>query len=248
MLLDVKGLDVRYGRTHAVKGVDLNVAEGEIVTVLGANGAGKTSLLRALQGAVRPASGTISLDGKELSAASPAARVASGMMLVPEGRQIFVSMTVHENLQMGVYLRSDGDVARDLEAVYDRFPNLAERRDMKASVLSGGEQQMLAIGRALVGRPRLIMLDEPSLGLSPLFVSRLFDLIVELNKSGISILLVEQNTTMALDVATRGYVLELGRVVIEDSAAALSTNTALTEAYLGGGNETSALTTTGAQA
>lgn len=248
MLLDVKGLDVRYGRTHAVKGVDLNVAEGEIVTVLGANGAGKTSLLRALQGAVRPASGTISLDGKELSAASPAARVASGMMLVPEGRQIFVSMTVHENLQMGVYLRSDGDVARDLDAVYDRFPNLAERRDMKASVLSGGEQQMLAIGRALVGRPRLIMLDEPSLGLSPLFVSRLFDLIVELNKSGISILLVEQNTTMALDVATRGYVLELGKVVIEDSAAALSTNTALTEAYLGGGNETSALTTTGAQA
>jgi branched-chain amino acid transport system ATP-binding protein len=248
MLLDVKGLDVRYGRTHAVKGVDLNVAEGEIVTVLGANGAGKTSLLRALQGAVRPASGTISLDGKELSAASPAARVASGMMLVPEGRQIFVSMTVHENLQMGVYLRSDSDVARDLDAVYDRFPNLAERRDMKASVLSGGEQQMLAIGRALVGRPRLIMLDEPSLGLSPLFVSRLFDLIVELNKSGISILLVEQNTTMALDVATRGYVLELGKVVIEDSAAALSTNTALTEAYLGGGNETSALTTTGTQA
>jgi branched-chain amino acid transport system ATP-binding protein len=149
---------------------------------------------------------------------------------------------------MGVYLRSDSDVARDLDAVYDRFPNLAERRDMKASVLSGGEQQMLAIGRALVGRPRLIMLDEPSLGLSPLFVSRLFDLIVELNKSGISILLVEQNTTMALDVATRGYVLELGKVVIEDSAAALSTNTALTEAYLGGGNETSALTTTGTQA
>ena len=248
MLLDVKGLDVRYGRTHAVKSVDLNVAEGEIVTVLGANGAGKTSLLRALQGAVRPASGTISFDGKELAAASPAARVASGMMLVPEGRQIFVSMTVHENLQMGVYLRSDGDIARDLDAVYDRFPNLAERRDMKASVLSGGEQQMLAIGRALVGRPRLIMLDEPSLGLSPLFVSRLFDLIVELNKTGISILLVEQNTTMALDVATRGYVLELGKVVIEDSAAALSTNTALTEAYLGGGNETSALTTTGTEA
>lgn len=246
MLLDVKGLDVRYGRTHAVKGVDLNVAEGEIVTVLGANGAGKTSLLRALQGAVRPAAGTIRLAGKELSGASPAARVASGMMLVPEGRQIFVSMTVHENLQMGVYLRSDGDIASDLDAVYDRFPNLAERRDMKASVLSGGEQQMLAIGRALVGRPRLIMLDEPSLGLSPLFVSHLFDLIVALNKTGISILLVEQNTTMALDVAARGYVLELGKVVVEDNAAALSTNTALTEAYLGG-HETSALNPTGAQ-
>jgi branched-chain amino acid transport system ATP-binding protein len=248
MLLDVRGLDVRYGRTHAVKGVDLSVGEGEIVTVLGANGAGKTSLLRALQGAVRPASGTITFDGRELSAASPAARVGSGMMLVPEGRQIFVSMTVHENLQMGVYLRSDNDVARDLDAVYDRFPNLAERRDMKASVLSGGEQQMLAIGRALVGRPRLIMLDEPSLGLSPLFVSRLFDLIVELNKSGISILLVEQNTTMALDVAARGYVLELGKVVIEDSAAALSKNAALTEAYLGGGHENSAPAFTGVQA
>lgn len=248
MLLDVKGLDVRYGRTHAVKGVDLSVGEGEIVTVLGANGAGKTSLLRALQGAVRPAAGTISYDGKDLSRASPAARVGSGMMLVPEGRQIFVSMTVHENLLMGVYLRSDQDVARDLDAVYDRFPNLAERRNMKASVLSGGEQQMLAIGRALVGRPRLIMLDEPSLGLSPLFVSRLFDLIVELNKSGISILLVEQNTTMALDVAGRGYVLELGRVVIEDSAAALSQNTALTEAYLGGGQENSASAFTGTEA
>lgn len=233
-LLEVSGLDVRYGRTHAVKRVSLTVGEGEIVTVLGANGAGKTSLLRALQGAVRPSGGRIVFDGKDLTAASPAARVRSGMMLVPEGRQIFVSMTVHENLQMGVYLRSDQDIARDIDGVYDRFPNLAQRRDMKASVLSGGEQQMLAIGRALVGRPRLIMLDEPSLGLSPLFVSRLFDLIVELNKSGIGILLVEQNTTMALEVAARGYVLELGTVVLADSAKALAENTALTEAYLGG--------------
>jgi branched-chain amino acid transport system ATP-binding protein len=236
MLLEVSGLDVRYGRTHAVKGVDLTVAEGEIVTVLGANGAGKTSLLRALQGAVRPAGGRIVFDGKDLTAASPAARVRNGMMLVPEGRQIFVSMTVHENLQMGVYLRSDRDAGRDIEAIYDRFPNLAQRRDMKASVLSGGEQQMLAIGRALVGRPRLIMLDEPSLGLSPLFVSRLFDLIVELNAGGIGILLVEQNTTMALEAAARGYVLELGAVVLEGPARALAENTALTEAYLGGGH------------
>jgi branched-chain amino acid transport system ATP-binding protein len=235
MLLEVSGLDVRYGRTHAVKNVSLTVGEGEIVTVLGANGAGKTSLLRALQGAVRPSSGRIVFSGAALTHSSPAARVRSGMMLVPEGRQIFISMTVHENLQMGVYLRSDRDVARDLDAIYDRFPNLAQRRDMKASVLSGGEQQMLAIGRALVGRPRLIMLDEPSLGLSPLFVSRLFDLIVELNRTGIGILLVEQNTTMALEVAARGYVLELGSVVIEDSASALARNTALTEAYLGGG-------------
>ena len=234
MLLDVTGLDVRYGRTHAVKGVDLTVGQGEIVTVLGANGAGKTSLLRALQGAVRPAAGRVVFDGRDLAATSPAMRVRSGMMLVPEGRQIFVSMTVHENLQMGGYLRSDRDVARDLDAIYDRFPNLAERRDMKASVLSGGEQQMLAIGRALVGRPRLMMLDEPSLGLSPLFVSRLFDLIVELNQSGIGILLVEQNTTMALEVAARGYVLELGAIVLEDTAAALAKTPTLTEAYLGG--------------
>jgi branched-chain amino acid transport system ATP-binding protein len=241
VLLEVTNLDVRYGRTHAVKSVSLNVLDAEIVTVLGANGAGKTSLLRALQGAVRPAAGRIVFDGKDLTGASPATHVSAGMILVPEGRQIFVSMTVHENLQMGIYLRKDREVARDLDAVYDRFPNLAERRDMKASVLSGGEQQMLAIGRALVGRPRLILLDEPSLGLAPLFVSRLFDLIVELNKTGIGILLIEQNTAMALDIATRGYVLELGKVVLEDSAAALSSNKALTEAYLGGGHGTSAL-------
>jgi len=239
MLLEVSGLNVRYGRNHAVRDVDLTVAEGEIVTVLGANGAGKTSLLRALQGAVKPASGRIAFAGKDLTSTSPAARVRSGMMLVPEGRQIFVSMTVHENLQMGVYLRSDREAARDLDAVYDRFPNLAQRRDMPASVLSGGEQQMLAIGRALVGRPRLMMLDEPSLGLSPLFVSRLFDLIVELNKGGLGILLVEQNTTMALEVAARGYVLELGSVVIADDAASLAKNTALTEAYLGGHGDSS---------
>jgi branched-chain amino acid transport system ATP-binding protein len=236
MLLDVSRLDVNYGRTRAVKQVSLSVREGEIVTVLGANGAGKTSLLRGLQGAVRPAGGKILFDGTDLTQAPPSARVRNGMMLVPEGRQIFVSMTVHENLLMGSYMRADADadVSRDVEAIYDRFPNLAERRNMKASVLSGGEQQMLAIGRALVGRPRLIMLDEPSLGLSPLFVGKLFELILELNKSGISILLVEQNTTMALEVASRGYVLELGSAVLEDDAAALSNNTALTEAYLGG--------------
>jgi branched-chain amino acid transport system ATP-binding protein len=226
MLLEVSRLDVNYGRTRAVKQVNLAVGEGEIVTVLGANGAGKTSLLRGLQGAVRPAGGRILFDGIDLTQARPSARV----------RQIFVSMTVHENLLMGSYMRADTDVARDLEAIYDRFPNLAERRNMKASVLSGGEQQMLAIGRALVGRPRLIMLDEPSLGLSPLFVGKLFELITELNKQGISILLVEQNTTMALEVASRGYVLELGSVVLEDDAAALAHNTALTEAYLGGGH------------
>src|SRR5688572_29376393 len=158
MLLDVSRLDVNYGRTRAVKQVNLSVREGEIVTVLGANGSGKTSLLRGLQGAVRPAGGRILFDGTDLTQAQPSARVRNGMMLVPEGRQIFVSMTVHENLLMGSYMRADAEVSRDMEAIYDRFPNLAERRNMKASVLSGGEQQMLAIGRALVGRPRLIML------------------------------------------------------------------------------------------
>jgi branched-chain amino acid transport system ATP-binding protein len=233
MLLEVRDLDVTYGRTRAVQGVSLDVAAGEIMTVLGANGAGKTSLLRALQGAQRPAGGSIRFDGEDLTAMSPAARVARGMVLVPEGRQIFVSMTVHENLLMGAYLRGDGDVARDIDAIYDRFPNLGARRAMKASVLSGGEQQMLAVGRALVSRPRLVMLDEPSLGLSPLFVEKLFDLIRELNQDGMAILLVEQNTHMALEVAARGLVLELGRVTLQGAAADLAADTALAEAYLG---------------
>lgn len=235
-MLEVENLDVTYGRTRAVKNVSLKVAAGEVVTVLGANGAGKTSLLRALQGAVRPSGGRIVFEGRDLTALSPAARVRAGMVLVPEGRQIFVSMTVHENLLMGAYLRNDDGTEKDIAAIYDRFPNLAERRHMNAKTLSGGEQQMLAVGRALVSRPRLIMLDEPSLGLSPLFVDRLFSLLGELNRDGIGILLVEQNTSMALDIASRGYVLELGSTVIEDDAAALASNTALTEAYLGGGH------------
>ena len=233
-LLEVVDLSVNYGRNRAVKRVSLSVEPGEIVTVLGTNGAGKTSLLRGLQGVVRSSAGSILLKGVDITHANSSRRVQSGMMLVPEGRQIFVSMTVHENLLMGAYLRHDREIARDTDAIYDRFPNLAERRDMPANVLSGGEQQMLAIGRALLGRPSLIMLDEPSLGLSPLFVGRLFDLIRELNREGIGILLVEQNTHMALDVATRGYVLELGSVVLEGDAKELAQNAALAEAYLGG--------------
>ena len=233
-LLQVTDLTVTYGRNQAVKQVNLRVEPGEIVAVLGANGAGKTSLLRGLQGVVKPTSGRIVFKGIDLTHANSSRRVENGMMLVPEGRQIFVSMSVHENLLMGAYLRHDHDIARDLDAIYDRFPNLAERRHMKASVLSGGEQQMLAIGRALVGRPSLIMLDEPSLGLSPLFVGRLFELIQELNHQGIGILLVEQNTHMALEVATRSYVLELGSVVLEGDAKVVGGAAALTEAYLGG--------------
>ncbi|SDG02007.1 ABC transporter ATP-binding protein [Alloyangia pacifica] len=233
MLLDVKDLEVTYGRTRAVRGVSLSVAEGEIVTVLGSNGAGKTSLLRALQGARKPQGGKITFDGRDMTNASPATRLAAGMALVPEGRQIFVSMTVHENLLMGAYLRGEGGLDRDLDAIYERFPNLATRRDMKASVLSGGEQQMLAVGRALISRPRLMMLDEPSLGLSPLFVAKLFALIREINDGGLSILLVEQNTHMALDVAQRGVVLELGREMLSGSAAELAADPSLAEAYLG---------------
>lgn len=235
MLLEARDLSVVYGRTRAVAGVDISVGEGEIVTVLGANGAGKTSLLRALQGAVKPSRGRVVLAGRDVTNGSSAARVAGGMVLVPEGRQIFVSMSVHENLLMGAYLRRDAAIEADIAAIYERFPNLARRRDMKASVLSGGEQQMLAIGRALVARPRLIMLDEPSLGLSPLFVEQLFSLLKDLNRDGIAILLVEQNTSMALELASRGYVFELGDVVLQGPAEELLGNQALVAAYLGGG-------------
>ena len=232
MLLEVSGLDVRYGRNHAVRNVDLSLEAGEIVTVLGANGAGKSSLLKAIQGTER-STGSVRFDGTDISGWSAPKRVRGGLVLVPEGRQIFVSLTLHENLQMGAYCRSD-DVSAEIEAIYDRFPNLAKRRAMPASVLSGGEQQMLAIGRALLARPRLMMLDEPSLGLSPLLVRQLFALIRELNDGGLTILLVEQNTHMALANSDRAYVLELGRVVLEGASDTLAGDSRLEEAYLGG--------------
>jgi branched-chain amino acid transport system ATP-binding protein len=232
MLLEARGLEVRYGRNRAVKGIDIFVADGEIVTVLGANGAGKTSLLRALQG-VTQAGGTVRFDGHDISAASSAERVRRGLVLVPEGRQIFVVMTVHENLLIGAHLRRDAGVSSDIDAIYDRFPNLAARRNNQALVLSGGEQQMLAIGRALLAKPRLMMLDEPSLGLSPLLVDRLFGLIGELNRDGLALLIVEQNTVLALDIAARGYVLELGAIAMQGDAATLAADPALAAAYLG---------------
>lgn len=237
MLLEVDALDVRYGNNHAVRGVSLTVDTGEIVTVLGANGAGKSSLLKTIMGAVSAAGGTITFDGQNITAKGSSTRVKSGLILVPEGRQIFVSLTVEENLLMGAYTRSDAEVAKDAEAVFDRFPNLAARRGSPASVLSGGEQQMLAVGRALISRPRLMMLDEPSLGLSPILVSQLFALIGELNTDGLSILLVEQNTHMALKLSQRGYVLELGAVRAEGTAKALTSDPRLAEAYLGAAEE-----------
>ncbi len=233
MLLEVEELDVRYGRNHAIKALDLELAEGEIVTVLGANGAGKSSLLKAVQGTVKPAGGSVRLNGETVTGWSSPKRVRAGLTLVPEGRQIFVSLTVHENLQMGAYSRSD-NFDREIDEVYDRFPNLAARRDMMASVLSGGEQQMLAISRALLAKPRIMMLDEPSLGLSPILVQSLFDLIADLNRDGLTILLVEQNTHMALQTAHRGYVLELGATVLSGTAEELLADDRLEEAYLGG--------------
>lgn len=233
MLLEVNALNVRYGTNHAVSEVSLEVGAGEIVTVLGANGAGKSSLLKAIMGAVPATSGTIKFDGQDITNKGSSSRVKSGLILVPEGRQIFVSLTVEENLLIGAYTRSDGDINKDTEAVFDRFPNLAARRDSPAAVLSGGEQQMLAVGRALLSRPRLMMLDEPSLGLSPILVAQLFGLIAELNQDGLSILLVEQNTHMALKLSQRGYVLELGAVRATGSSDELTNDPRLAEAYLG---------------
>jgi branched-chain amino acid transport system ATP-binding protein len=232
MLLEVRALDVAYGTTRAVRGLDLTVETGEIVTVLGANGAGKSSLLRAVQGLVRPASGSILFNGEPVAGSSAANRVSRGLVLVPEGRQIFTSLTVHDNLLMGAYSRRD-DPSREIDQIYQRFPNLARRRDMFASVLSGGEQQMLAIGRALLSRPKLMMLDEPSLGLSPILVRALFDLIGELNRDGLSMLLVEQNTQMALQCAHRAYVLELGRLAMSGPAADILGDPRIAAAYLG---------------
>ena len=231
-MLEARNLSVNYGRIKALQEMSLDIEAGEIVAVLGANGAGKSSLLKALQGMVQPATGQVRLKGQDITPRSAAWRVGQGLVLVPEGRQTFVSMSVHDNLLMGAYTRRD-DVTRDIDAIYQRFDNLAKRRHMPASVLSGGEQQMLAIGRALLSRPSLMMLDEPSLGLSPLLVKSLFDLIRDLHRDGLAILLVEQNTHMALATAHRAYVLELGRVVLEGKAQALASDPRMASAYLG---------------
>jgi branched-chain amino acid transport system ATP-binding protein len=233
VLLEVSNLDVRYGRNRAVKGLDLTVAADELIAVLGANGAGKSTLLRALQGLIPVSGGSIRFNGEDITRLSPPERLKRNLVLVPEGRQIVIGLSVHENLQMGAYCRTDADVSRDIDAIYDRFPNLSARRKMPASVLSGGEQQMLAIGRALLARPKLMMLDEPSLGLSPLLVEQLFQLIVDLRSEGLAILLVEQNTQMALEVASRGLVMELGSVVLQGAADVLRTDERLADAYLG---------------
>ncbi len=236
MLLEVDALSVRYGRVHAVRGVSLAVGEGEVVAVLGANGAGKSSLLRGILGLAAADAGRVRMAGADLGGRSPGARIAAGLTLVPEGRRIVMSLTVEENLLMGAYLRRDAAAVRgEIEAIYARFPNLAARRHMSAAVLSGGEQQMLAIGRGVLARPRLMMLDEPSLGLSPRLVQELFGLLNALNRDGLALLLVEQNTRQALAIAARAYVMELGAVVLEGEPANLAADRRLLTAYLGSG-------------
>ena len=235
-LLEVSGLSVSYGRVAALADVSLTVREGEVVTVLGANGAGKSTLLKAILGAVPAKAGGIAFADTDVTRLPPHRRMADGLVLVPEGRRILITLTVEENLRLGAHMRRDTDaVAREIAAIYDRFPNLAERRHMAASCLSGGEQQMLAIGRAMMAKPRLMMLDEPSLGLSPLFVAKLFDLIRELNGDGLSVLLVEQNTGKALKAAHSATVLELGRVAMSGAPDVLAADPRLQDAYLGGG-------------
>jgi len=235
-LLEIKNLVARYGRITALKGISLHVEEGEIVTLIGANGAGKTTTLRAISGLIRPASGRITFAGQDLHGRAPHAIVRLGIGHSPEGRRIFPRMTVRENLELGAYTRSSKrEIAEDTEHILETFPRLRERLGQRAGTMSGGEQQMLAIGRALMGRPRLLLLDEPSLGLAPLFVQTIFSVIREINARGTTILLIEQNATQALAVATRGYVLEVGAVAHEDTSANLSASVTVQEAYLGGG-------------
>jgi branched-chain amino acid transport system ATP-binding protein len=234
-MLEAHDLDVRYGRVQAVRGVSIALAEGEIVAVLGANGAGKSSLLRALMGLVTPASGSVRFGGRDITQSSTTTRVRSGLVLVPEGRRIVMTLTVHENLLMGAFNRRDTRaVAAEIDDIYQRFPNLAARRGHSASVLSGGEQQMLAIGRGLLAGPKVMMLAEPSLGLSPILSNEVFALIGKLNREkGLSILLVEQNTHRALEIASRAYVLELGRVAMAGPSQRILSDQSLQDAYLG---------------
>jgi branched-chain amino acid transport system ATP-binding protein len=233
-LLTVQGLDVYYGAVHALKGVALEVRRGEIVTLIGANGAGKSTLLRTISGLVRPRAGRIEFEGRDLGRLDAHDVVAAGISHAPEGRAVFANLTVEDNLMLGAYRRRDPQVGADLESMYTLFPRLKERRRQAAGTLSGGEQQMLAIARALMARPRLLLLDEPSLGLAPLLVRDIFQTIVSINRDGMTILLVEQNANQALHIAHRGYVLETGRVALSDSGSALLANPAVKEAYLGG--------------
>ena len=233
-ILKVSDLHVYYGSIHAVKGVSFEVNEGEVVTLIGANGAGKSTILNTVSGLLHPKSGSILFNGKDLRGIPAHKIVKQGMAQVPEGRHIFLQMTVQENLEMGAFTQPNSAIEADIENVYQRFPRLKERRKQIAGTLSGGEQQMLAMGRALMSRPKLLMLDEPSMGLAPILVEQIFDIIRELHAAGTTILLVEQNALAALSVADRAYVLETGRIVLSGTGAELMASDSVQKAYLGG--------------
>ena len=231
-ILSIKDLQVRYGGIEAVKGISFDVPEGEIVTLIGANGAGKSSVLRSIAGLVKPSGGSINFCGDDITGRDSTLIVKRGVTLVPEGRKIFPNLTVLENLKVGAYLRQN-DISEDIQWVYDLFPRLRERSWQAGGTLSGGEQQMLAVGRALMARPKLIMMDEPSLGLAPLVVRDIFEIIREINRQGVTILLIEQNANMALKVADSAYVMETGRITLSGAGRELLNNDAVKKAYLG---------------
>lgn len=232
-MLKIKNLNVYYGAIHALKSINIEIREGEIVTLIGSNGAGKTSTLKAISGIIPCKSGTIEFEGKDITNAQPHKLVYAGIGHVPEGRRIFSELTVMENLELGAYTRKDKEVKSDFEKVFEKFPRLKERRKQDAGTLSGGEQQMLAIGRALMSRPKLLLLDEPSMGLAPIVVRQIFSTIKEINKSGTTILLVEQNANMALSIADRAYVIETGQIVNSGAAEDIKQNEDVKKAYLG---------------
>jgi branched-chain amino acid transport system ATP-binding protein len=235
-VLEISDLHVYYGAIHALKGISLDVREGEIVSLIGSNGAGKSTTLRAINGLNRPRKGTIRFQGNDITGSPPHSIVKGGIAQSPEGRRLFPRMSVTENLEMGAFQRDDKEnFEGDMERVFELFPRLHERRTQKAGTMSGGEQQMCAIGRALMARPKLLLLDEPSMGLAPIFVERIFETVVEVNKQGTPVLLVEQNALMALDVAHRGYVMETGRIALSGPAAELKTNDQVRATYLGEG-------------
>lgn len=234
-MLKVDNIDVYYGAIHAIKGISIEVPKGEIVTLVGSNGAGKSTTLRTISGLMKPKNGTILFEDKNIVGVPAHKIVGMGLCQVPEGRHVFANMSVMENLELGAYLRNDKDgIARDLEDVFKKFPRLLERKDQISGTLSGGEQQMLAMGRALISRPRLLLLDEPSMGLAPLLVKEIFNIIKEINESGTTVLLVEQNANMALSIADKAYVLETGRIALAGTAQELASSEAVRKAYLGG--------------
>jgi len=234
-MLEIHDINVHFGVIQALKGISVTVNDGEIVTLIGANGAGKTTTLHTASGIKKPTSGSIIMDGNDITGASAQDRVKMGISQVPEGRRIFSTLTVLENLELGAYLRRDkSGIAKDLDKVFERFPRLEERKKQAAGTLSGGEQQMLAIGRALMSRPKILFLDEPSMGLSPLLVLEIFNIIKDINETGTTVLLVEQNAHMALQIAHRAYVLETGSIVLSGTGAELMQSDEIKKAYLGG--------------